>query len=351
MGHGSKNDQLKHAIQLRFGNLRNAVSSVFICVGPSGTGKTHTILGDSTAKGLVKLELSNFNLLRVNEIVKIECYEILEKKSDLVKAFIKRGLAKAENARIKKNIQQHKLMDKKNRRTGNERKNYCIKTNNNTENYQLIREIMDMRRTTRMRANNTSSRGHLFQSSTLVKVENQIETNMGGLTIIDMAGFEDYSLSERKEETKLINSHNWAAIFIIKSAVLNKRCTELNNEFTRSLIKLLKESSSTTIWAHSSFNKAAMRSSKFWLNQISSIIEIRNKLATPSEKWENRPVDHQRNYYLSEGNKIEVSYGNDWFWATVISIIIGDYVAFYKVYYKKWSSSWDEWVTESRIKE
>lgn len=119
-----KNDQLKHAIQLRFGNLRNSISSVFICVGPSGTGKTHTIMGDSTTKGLVSQVLSNFNGLMSNEKIKIECYEILEKTIDLVKAFIEKGLAKAENTRIKKKILQHRLLNKKNRRSFNERKNY-----------------------------------------------------------------------------------------------------------------------------------------------------------------------------------------------------------------------------------
>lgn len=210
---------------------------------------------------------------------------------------------------------------------------------------------MDMRSTARMRANNTSFRGHLFLSFILMKVENQIEVKLGRLTIVDMAGFEGYSLFEKKEETKLINSHNSAAIFIIKSAVLNKRCTEVNNEFTRSIRKLLNESSRTSIWAHSSYNEAAMRSSKFWLNQIYNIVEISKKMAINSEKWDNQPDDHHQIYYLSEGNKIDVSYGTDWFSTTITSIIIGDSLAFYKVHYKQWSSSWDEWITENRIKD
>lgn len=172
----------------------------------------------------------------------------------------------------------------------------------------------------------------------------------GHLTIVDLAGNEDYSASERKEETRLINLHNSTFINIIRTQVTGRRNTESKNEFTKLIEGTLKTSASVTIIAHSSYNLNAMRSSKFWLQQISNIISLRGKNTIVNNFEENASLVTIIQKY-NERDTVDVSYGTEFFIANIIGVIMNDTKFYYKIHFHKLSNAWDEWVREAKIKE
>lgn len=95
--------------------------------------------------------------------------------------------------------------------------------------------------------------------------------------------------------------------------------------------RIVKRSAIVAIITHSSYNQTAMRSSKFWLQQISNIISIRGKLVASKNFEENSVVTTTYPKY-NEGDIIEASYGTEWFKANIISIITNETDVYYKIH-------------------
>lgn len=70
----------REAIDLRCLNIRHSLSTVILLVGPSGTGKAFTLIGDQRSEGMINRILKKIRCENENEVIKIECHEILESR-------------------------------------------------------------------------------------------------------------------------------------------------------------------------------------------------------------------------------------------------------------------------------
>lgn len=150
------------------------------------------------------------------------------------------------------------------------------------DNLKIIKEILSFRTVAAMKSNSTSSRGHILLQFTLFNEVEGRTNKIAKLSIIDVAGNEDYGTSERMDETKLINLHNSSLLNIIRASITNTRSNEPKTEFTTIVDKVLKESTTVLMIVHTSHELESMRSSKFLLNQISGTITIKEKINTLS---------------------------------------------------------------------
>lgn len=251
---------------------------------------------------------------------------------------------------MKKNITSHKTIPRENQSRQMASNSFAIITKKPTEIYKILKEIISMRSTASMIANSSSSRGHLIITFIVENEDDSGITVKGKLVVIDMAGNEDYSISTRHDETKIINQHNSTAMNLIRSFAMQTKDIEPNNVFTCTFRKILKETSVVTVLTHLRHSDGAMRSQKFWLHQISSLITAKKNEGLRGDFVRTLERDGRTSDY-QEGNDIVVSYGSDWFKANIITKITNNKINYLYIHYGKWSSTWDEWISEERVKD
>lgn len=217
------------------------ISSTIICVVPSGTGKSATILGGTKNEGIVDIILKEIGSMEKASQLHFQCQEILESKIDMVKSYVDNKLAKAEHLKTKKKIVPHLLHKSNNHsRPLMEESKYTPIINKSKDTLQMIKDIIKMRTIASMKSNLVSSRGHLC----IFKNCRELVPTNGIITILDIAGNEDFVLSERKDETKMINLQNSTLADIIRASIKGRKNTVKKTNFTdvtRKAIKICSE--------------------------------------------------------------------------------------------------------------